>query len=252
MSALACLLILAQAQHQVIAVPKSWKLDPWYAQGVEVLGMRIAGSRKLKPEALLEAAYLTEKMLAKRPFIAEELGKQRIHTAIMAESEQTTDVPEHSKLNEQFPETDWNKRARGLGPGPASMITSAAEENLLRYKTDRYKGESIFIHEFAHAIMDYGIPPLDKEFLGNVEKAYQNAKKKGLWKGLYAGENKHEYWAEGVQSYFDANRESIPSNGVHNHVNTPEELDEYDPELYALIRRYLGATTYRWAKDKRY
>lgn len=251
MSAIACLLLLAQTQHQVVSVPKSWKLDPWYAQGVEVLGMRIVGSKKLKPEALLEAARLTEKMLEKRPFIAEELGKQRIHTAIMAESEVTTDVPEHRKMNEMFPETDWNKRARGLGPGPASMITSAAEENLLRYKTDWYKGESIFIHEFAHAIMDYGIPPFDPEFLGNVEKTYQAAKKKGLWTGLYAGENAHEYWAEGVQSYFDANREAIPSNGVHNHVNTPEELQEYDPELYALIRRYLGATTYRWANDKR-
>jgi hypothetical protein len=251
MSAIACLLLLAQTQHQVVSVPKSWKLDPWYTQGVEVLGMRIVGSKNLKPEALLEAAKLTEKMLEKRPFIAEELGKKRIHTAIMAESEVTTDVPEHRRLNELFPKTDWNKRARGLGPGAASMITSAAEENLLRYESDPYSGESIFIHEFAHAIMAYGIPPFDEEFLGNVEAAYKNAMKKGLWKGLYAAQNMHEYWAEGVQSYFDANLESIPSNGIHNHVNTPEELEEYDPELYALIRRYMGATTYRWAKDKR-
>ena len=39
----------------------------------------------------------------------------------------------------------------------------------------------------------------------------------GLWKGKYASVNHHEYFAEGVQSWFDNNREN---DHDHNHVNT--------------------------------
>ena len=44
----------------------------------------------------------------------------------------------------------------------------------------------------------------------------------------YAATDEHEYWAEGVQSWFDTNREN---DAIHNHVDTREELLEYDPAL---------------------
>ena len=44
--------------------------------------------------------------------------------------------------------------------------------------------------------------------------------------------NDREYFAEGVQSWFDNNRE--PDHD-HNHVNTRAELIEYDPALAALF-----------------
>ena len=39
-------------------------------------------------------------------------------------------------------------------------MTSGAEENLLCLAEDRYRGESIFLHEFAHtmAVMDSPTP----------------------------------------------------------------------------------------------
>ena len=50
-----------------------------------------------------------------------------------------------------------------------------------------------------------------------------------LWANTYAATNEQEYWAEGVQSYFDTNIEAIPSNGIHNHVNTRAELRNIRP-----------------------
>ena len=44
-----------------------------------------------------------------------------------------------------------------------------------------------------------------------------------------------EYFAEGVQSWFNVNREANPPDGINNHVNTREELKQYDIELYNLI-----------------
>ena len=61
------------------------------------------------------------------------------------------------------------------------------------------------------------------------------AMKKGLWKSTYAAENAREYFAEGVQAWFDANLEANPPDGIHNHVNTRKELLQYDPDLAALI-----------------
>jgi hypothetical protein len=72
-----------------------------------------------------------------------------------------------------------------------------------------------------------------KEFTG----IYESAIKQGLWENTYAGGNIQEYWAEGVQSYFNANAQSVLGDGVHNYVNTREELAEYDPALYAFISK---------------
>ena len=69
--------------------------------------------------------------------------------------------------------------------------------------------------------------------------------KAGLWKGKYASVNHHEYFAEGVQSWFDNNREN---DHDHNHVNTRAELLEYDPGLAALCREVFGDTELKYTK----
>ena len=47
-----------------------------------------------------------------------------------------------------------------------------------------------------------------------------------------------EFFAEGVTSYFDVNTETSNGrpNGIHNHVNTREELKSYDRDLYNLVQ----------------
>ena len=67
----------------------------------------------------------------------------------------------------------------------------------------------------------------------------------GLWKGKYASVNHHEYFAEGVQSWFDNNR---PPDHDHNHVDTRAELIEYDPGLAALCREVFGDTELKYTK----
>ena len=65
----------------------------------------------------------------------------------------------------------------------------------------------------------------------------------GLWRDTYAGSNPVEYWAEGVQSWFDANQQ--PQAGIHNHVDTRAELKEYDPLLSTIIERFMGDRNWR-------
>ena len=64
----------------------------------------------------------------------------------------------------------------------------------------------------------------------------------GLWAGTYAMENEAEYWAEGVQSFFDTN---LSDDLQHNDIDSRTELEAYDPVLFALIVEIHGVPDWR-------
>ena len=70
---------------------------------------------------------------------------------------------------------------------------------------DRYRGESILIHEFGHTMLVMGLDAIEPKFRSDLHAAYSDAIAKGLFKNTYAATNADEYWAEGVQDWFDAN-----------------------------------------------
>jgi cyclophilin family peptidyl-prolyl cis-trans isomerase len=160
----------------------------------------------------------------------------------MAATEYTTDIPEHRSLKSRV---FWDRRARGLGATPSSPAVSCGEENLLGYAGDPYSTENICIHEFAHAIHEMGLRTVDPTFDRRLREAHRNATNQNLWKGTYAFTNPHEYWAEGVQCWFDNNREN---DALHNHVNTRAELKDYDPALAGLCREVFGDLPWRYLK----
>jgi len=134
-----------------------------------------------------------------------------------------------------------------MGGSLTDPYCSCAEENLLAYEGDPYAAECIFIHEFAHNIHLRGMVNVDPTFDSRVKAAYETAMKAGLWKGKYASVNHHEYFAEGVQSWFDDNREN---DHDHNHVDTRTELLEYDPALAELCREVFGDTELKYTKPQ--
>lgn len=221
------------------------KLDPFYKKHLDCKGIPILTSEQVSDEGLIEAAYLINKMLENREDVHKQMAKNGVRFVVMAPTEMTTDVPEQRHLKKDT-KTDWDKRARGLG----GKITSCGEENLLNLKGDRYRSENILIHEFAHAIHRYGIGSLDRKFDARLRETYKKAMEAGLWKDTYAATNHSEYWAEGVQSYFDCN--NPPNKGVHNDVNTREKLMKYDPDLFELIDETFKKSKFRYARyDKR-
>lgn len=232
--------------HKVTAVPDDvrtkWKLDPFYRKHVSVGGFPVVSSDKVSDFALLEAAYLIGKMLEHKPKVREALIENRVRFTVMAYNEMTTDVPEHSDLR---PKKFWDRRARGLGATRRRPSVSCGEENLLRYPGDPYRTENILIHEFAHAMHEMGMNLVDAKFDARVRAAYDAAMRKGLWKSKYAANNHKEYFAEGVQSWFDTNREN---DHDHNHVNTRQELIDYDPGLAALCKEVYGDGAWRYVR----
>ena len=228
-------------------------IPAFYTQIERVRGFPIVASAKVNPFALKEAAYLCDLMLAKREDVLQAMTQSGARLSILAHNEFTCDLPECGGYAdapvagfETFSARDfWDARARGTGGSETDPFATCAEENVLSYPGDPYASENILIHEFAHSIHLRGLKNVDPTFDTRLRQAYDTAMKAGLWKTKYASVNDREYFAEGVQSWFDNNRE--PDHD-HNHVNTRAELIEYDPALAALCREVFADTEIKYTK----
>ena len=244
---------LQRVQAVRFAPPDRDGVPAFYTQRVSAHGFPIVASANVNLYALKEAAYLVDLMLARRPDVRTAMVQSGARLCILARDEFTTDQPEFARLGnrplERFPMLSpkdyWDARARGMGGSEEDPFCSSAEENLLGYPGDPYASECILIHELAHNIHLRGMINVDPTFDARLEATYEAAMAAGLWKGKYASVNHHEYFAEGVQSWFDDNREN---DHDHNHVNTREELLEYDPALAKICEEVFGDTQLRYTK----
>lgn len=66
-------------------------------------------------------------------------------------------------------------------------------------------------------------------------------------KQCYALVNAAEYWAEGVQDWYDTNR---TMDHDHNHIHTRNQLKAYDPELAKLCAEVLGDSDWRFVSPR--
>lgn len=240
--AIQSLSLIAKEEWKVTKPPAELELSSFYGKYVSVDGYPVVGSDRVSDYALKEAAYLISMMLSKRPDIREAMIESSSRMIVMAYNEFTTDIPEHSMLT---PKLYWDARARGLGGSRTDSVCSCAEENLLAFEGDPYSSENILIHEFAHNIHYRGLDRLDPTFDERLRKCYDDAMEAGLWEGKYASVNHCEYFAEGVQSWFDNNR---PPDHDHNHVDTRVELKAYDPGLAAICEEVFGDTELIYTK----
>lgn len=229
-------------RYTVNAPPSAMKLSAFYRKHVSASGYPIVSSERVNDYALKEAAYLVDMMLAQRPDIRQAMIAGGSRLVVMAHDEFTTDVPEHSHLK---PKDYWDARARGLGGSKTDPVCSCGEENLLGFEGDPYSTENILIHEFAHNIHLRGMIVVDETFDDRLKETYDQAMQAGLWKTKYAATNHAEYFAEGVQSWFNNNRE--PDHD-HNHVNTRAELRDYDPGLARICEEVFGDTKLVYTK----
>lgn len=225
----------------ITAPPAELKLDTsYYKKYMNVNGIHVASSWRV-PDSCYYAAYVILDNMTKalKPEVLKVLVDKDTRITIMGRYEGTTDVPEHHYLVNDT-SLNWDLRARGLGAGEDGELTSCAEENILAYQIDKYHAEDITIHEFAHTLHLTGIVKIDTLINQELQQALDEAIAKGRYRNTYAATNIEEYFAEGVQNWFNVNAEieSNDGDGKHNRVNTREEMKEYDPKLYEIISRY--------------
>ena len=233
---------------EVTSVPREVReylgLADSHQKRVSVGGFSVLGSKRVSDYALKEAAFLIRKMVGERDDLLATMNKNKARFVIMARDEYTTDVPEHSNLK---PAIYWDQRARGLGATDERPAVSCGEENLLCLAGDPYHTENILIHELAHALHQMAIVFVHPDFQERLDKCFELAGEEKIWEGTYASTNVYEYWAEGVQSWFDTNRENDHDHGT---IDTRRELKESDPRLARLIGEILGKNDWRYQKPQ--
>ena len=244
-------------QPAVTTPPKSLNCDPFYTKYVYCRSFPILGSKKAADSALLEANYLIRQMFAYRHDILKAMIDANTRLVVLGVNGKATDLPDYTGAPI---ETPWDRGGRGLVCREPLDLLCVGQENLLCGRGDRNAGESLLIRTFACAMYtltgcrpvdeafeklsdgrkqqyELRLQRMDERFDAKLKELYEKAMSKGLWRGTLAAASRVDYWAEGVQSWFDANRQSPTGepDGAHNHVNTREELEEYDPELAGLI-----------------
>jgi alpha-glucosidase len=149
---------------------------------------------------------------------------------IIGKDQVTTDLPEwRQDKGVKLPEYNGltrDQRTRGMG----GQLTSCGEENLLKLDNDRYHGRDICVHEFSHAIRNYG---LNQAVVAKFDEQYHRSLKSNRWVKSYAGSNPDEFFAELTMWYFGTHGDlgmtgPKPADG-------PEGLKQYDPEAFALF-----------------
>jgi hypothetical protein len=198
----------------------------FYKKYLEIDGVPVMASADVADEALQRTYEIVTHLLAGRPDVLQVMAKAGTRLIIIGKDQVYTDMPEYR--NSPNPEYQ-NERVRGTG---GFQVTSFGEENLLNLAGDRYDDESIGVHEFCHTI-DAALGRIDSAWRDRLRTTYRNAVAAGLWTNAYAGSNPGEYWAEICQSYFDCNR---INNWNHNAIGTREQLKQYDPQGYDLVR----------------
>ena len=188
----------------------------FFGKEVDVLGVPVRAHASVSDAAVVVAADRLSRMLRHMPTaVRDRLARRGASFHVIGIGQGTSDLPEHRHMKgvdggytgERGVTLD--QRTRGMG----GVQSSCGEENLIDLDSDpRYKGCDILTHEFAHCIMDVGLPPA---LQSAIRETFDTAVcAHGRWtrpdgSRAYAGSNASEYFAELTMWYFGTHGEFV-------------------------------------------
>ena len=239
-------------QPGVVATPAKLKFDPYYTKFTYAREFPVLGSKRVSDEALLAANDTVRKMFAYRHDVLKAMIADGARLVVLGKGERLGDLPEFQGENGKA-EPDL---VRYLDYSPALKLMVVPEENVLRQAGEPFAGKDMVVSVFAKGLYrvagerpvdpefenrrqkqqyELRVRRLDVEFDRRVAKLFAAAAEKGRWKGSAAARDRFEYWAAGVEAYFDAAGTGVAPNGADRPITTRELLKGYDPELFALV-----------------
>ncbi len=227
---------------------RSLGLDSFYQKVCTVKGLAVVSSSVVADAALEAAGEILHGMLAPRPDLVAAMSRGHFRLGVIGQYQRAVELPEYRDLPANYPRTNWDS-ARAYGATPQRPLAAAPEENLLCLATDTYPGQSVLVHELGHSVLDMAIVPIDPGFEARIEAGFAAARSLAVYRNTYALTDQDEYWAEGVQDYFDASRAAYGDDGggdgydgpIHSRVT----LALYDPTLYDLIAEVFAESDWR-------
>jgi hypothetical protein len=243
-----------QKLPNVTAPPAKFKIDPYYTKFTWAREFTVIG-RGASDEAMLKANDTVRKMFAYRHDILKAMIADGARLAVLGRKEKLTDLPEFKDAAKKI-----SLSARCFDYTPDKKLLVVAEENVLGDPGKPVADPCQVISEFARALYwvtanrpvdtnwnnrrsvqqyELRVKRLDVQFDEKLKAIYEPAMGNSLWKGTPATKDRVEYWAEGVLAYFDANGSGTAS-GQSRIPRTREQLQTYDPALYALVHETMA------------
>ena len=239
-------------QPSVIAPPEKLKIDPYYAKFTYAREFPVLGSKHVSDEALLKANDTVRKMFAYRHDVLKAMIADGARLVVLGRQEKLSDLPE---FKESRKEAGFDE-VRYLDYAPDRKLMVVPEENVLGLPREPFAGKCMVVSVFAKGLYhvtgtrpviedfdkrrdrqqyELRVKRLDVEFDKRLAKLFEDATGKGLWKGTTAARDRVDYWAAGVEAYFDAAGDGHAPNLADRPITTREALKAYDPDLYALV-----------------
>jgi hypothetical protein len=240
-----------RAQPSVIVPPAKFKIDPYYAKFTYAREFVVLGSKIVKDEALLQANDTIRKMFAYRHDILKAMIADGARLVVLGRDEKLSGLPEFQEIAKKggFDEM------RYLDYSPPLKIMVVPEENVLRLSGEPFAGKNMVVSAFAKGLyqvcgtrpvlQSFGkgakqqyelrVKRLDIEFDNQLAKLHEAAKNAKLWRGTPADRGRSEYWAAGVEAYFDAAGAGFPPHGGDRPITTRDALKTYDAGLFTLV-----------------
>ena len=198
----------------------------FYKKYIDVKGMPVVASGEVADEAL-QRTYTSSRTCSP----AGPTCSRRWSTTARASSSsaRTRSIPTcRSIANTPNPLT-MNERVRGTGglASPASARRTCSTCRSTATTTRASASTSSATPSTAPCA------PLKPGLDASARTPSSITRDKRAVESTYAGSNPAEYWAEICKAYFDCNR---VNNWNHGPVGTREQLKEYDPKGYELVR----------------
>lgn len=241
-----------RVQPSVMPPPAKFKADAHYGKFTYAREFPVLGSKFVSDEAMLKANDMIRKMFAYRHDILKAMIADGVRLIILAKDEKVSNLPEFRVASTKAGFDD----ARYADYTKTHKLMVVPEENILRSPTDPFAGKVMVVSVFAKGLYHVtGLRPVDAsfekvkskqqyelrvkrmdiEFDKRLQTLHDEAKKNKLWRGTPAGNDRVEYWAAGVEAYFDAAGAGLPPIGGDRPITTREALKSYDAGLYALV-----------------
>jgi hypothetical protein len=181
----------------------------FYSKFVDVQGLPVVAAAVVDDEALRRTHFLVSRLLAGRPDVLVAMVKNGTRLIIIGKDQVYTEMPEYRNSPV---DPDFGRRR------------------------DKQQYE-------------LRVTRIDVEFDRKLESIFDEATKKGLWKGTPAARSRVEYLAAGVEAYFNLAGKGLSPELAGRPIATREELKAYDPNLFSLVEETM---VYKDHADWRY
>lgn len=210
-------------------------------------GLKIVSSERVSLRAHAAMASLLDGMASARPDLFAKLAAEpRFRIVIKRIDETWFRFPEYALIYDWIRKVGEARIRGGIGPTDEVPYATVTEDNLVALPGDPYFEESVALHEFSHSL---AWRPTLPDFEPRLASAYADALKNQRWAGTYAASNGGEYWAEGVQGYFDSNTYRAVSDGIHGPNSTREKVCAHDPPLCHLLDDVFRRPSWRFSRE---